>query len=97
MQADDGGASCVELFCDSTGEWQGGEQPAFCQRSWDGDGPSEGACPDNMVICGFAAYVTNNLPTGDNTALNGIHFHCCPKPGAKEFLTLINPCILLFC
>lgn len=43
------------MQCKNSGQWQGGQEDAFCERDWDTN-PFEGSCEEaGDVICGFRA------------------------------------------
>jgi len=86
---DDTAANDIQFRCKDTDIWvYANIQIGMGWGSWWGgikagslENPKR-ACPDGHVICGLKTRVEKNQNSGDDTALNGVKFDCCPK-GAK--------------
>jgi len=68
---DDTAANDLQLKCD--GSWMGIASPTSW-GTW-----NEKHCPNDQVICGLRTRIERSRGTrGDDSALNGVEFSCCP-------------------
>jgi hypothetical protein len=73
--ADDTSANGLRVKCRSTPTT---EQTVPSYTSW-GSYRGIKTCPSGTAVCGIRTRLEANQGTGDDTALNGVHFACCTR------------------